>query len=114
MRFLGVHILNLVLFIGSNIELWETQMRMNQDSSPLNQADFIQKFADCFQQTEPAMFVPELEFRKLDEWGSMLALIVIAMIDSDYGVSVSSADLKEAETVGQLYDLIARKQQNEA
>jgi hypothetical protein len=39
---------------------------------------------------------------------------VIAMIDSDYGVSVSSADLKEAETVGKLYDLIARKQQKDA
>lgn len=82
---------------------------MNRDSSILNQADFIQKFADCFQQTNPSVFGPELEFRKLDEWGSMLALIVIAMIDSDYGVSVSSSDLKGAHTVGELYELIAQK-----
>lgn len=82
---------------------------MNRDSSILNQADFIQKFADCFQQTDAVVFGPELEFRKLDEWGSMLALIVIAMIDSDYGVSVSSSDLKGAQTVGELYELIAQK-----
>jgi len=70
--------------------------------------EFIKKFAECFNQTDAASITPETEFRKLDEWGSMMALIVIAMVDADYNKTVTSEDLKSANTVAQLFDVINR------
>jgi len=71
--------------------------------------DFTKKFADCFHQTDPAGFEPNTEFRKLDEWGSMMALIVIAMIDADFGKTITSDDLKNAITISSLFEIVKTK-----
>ncbi len=71
--------------------------------------DFIQKFAVCFHQTEPASIHAETKFRELEEWGSMLALIVIAMIDADFGKTITAEDLKSANTVAELFELVKNK-----
>jgi acyl carrier protein len=71
--------------------------------------DFINKFAECFNQTSASAFKPETEFRKLDEWGSMMALIVIAMIDADFGKTITSEDLKNARTVASLFEIVKNK-----
>ena len=71
--------------------------------------DFTQKFADCFHQTDPATIQPATEFRKLEEWGSMMALIVIAMIDADFGKTITSEDLKNAVTVSSLFEIVKNK-----
>jgi len=71
--------------------------------------DFIQKFATCFQQTATESIQADTKFRELDEWGSMLALIVIAMIDSDFAKTVTSEDLKSVTTVLELFELVKNK-----
>jgi acyl carrier protein len=71
--------------------------------------DFINKFADCFNQTPVSAFKPDTEFRKLDEWGSMMALIVIAMIDADFGKTITSEDLKNSATISSLFEIVKNK-----
>lgn len=71
--------------------------------------DFVQKFAECFNQTEPASINTETRFRELEEWGSMMALIVIAMIDGDFGKTITAEDLKSATTVGELFEVVKNK-----
>ncbi len=71
--------------------------------------DFTQKFAGCFNLTDPALITPDTEFRKLEEWGSMMALIVIAMIDSDYGKTVTAEEMRSVNTVQQLFHLLNQK-----
>ena len=71
--------------------------------------DFVKKFADCFNQTEASAFKPDTPFRKLDEWGSMMALIVIAMVDADFGKTVTSEDLKNADTIASLFEIVKNK-----
>lgn len=71
--------------------------------------DFTQKFAECFNQTEPAQITAETKFKELEEWGSMLALIVIAMVDADFGKTVTSEDLKSANTVADLFTIVSNK-----
>jgi len=71
--------------------------------------DFIQKFAACFHQTEPATIQAETKFRELEEWGSMLALIVIAMIDGDFGKTITAEDLKSTNTVAELFEVVKKK-----
>jgi acyl carrier protein len=71
--------------------------------------DFVKKFAGCFNQTPAAVFKPETEFRKLEEWGSMMTLIVIAMIDADFGKTITSDDLKNATTIASLFQIVKSK-----
>lgn len=71
--------------------------------------DFIQKFAACFHQTELASIKAETKFRELEEWGSMLALIVIAMIDGDFGKTITAEDLKSTNTVAELFEVVKKK-----
>ncbi len=71
--------------------------------------DFIQKFALCFHQTEPTSINAETKFRELEEWGSMLALIVIAMIDSDFGKTITAEDLKSVASVAELFEAVKNK-----
>lgn len=72
-------------------------------------AQFTEKFAACFHQTDPALIQPATDFRKLEEWGSMMALIVIAMVDSDCGITLNAEDLRAAKTVQQLFEIVQRK-----
>ena len=71
--------------------------------------DFVKKFADCFNQTELSVITPDTEFRKLEEWGSMMALIVIAMVDADFGKTITSEDLKNAGTIASLFEIVKNK-----
>ena len=71
--------------------------------------DFVRKFAACFHQTEPASIQVTTRFRELEEWGSMLALIVIAMIDSDFNKTITAEDLKSVNTVAELFEVVKNK-----
>jgi acyl carrier protein len=46
--------------------------------------------------------------RDFAEWDSLTVLSVLAMIHSDYGVSLSANDIRNVVTVQSLYDLIRR------
>ncbi|MFN8285428.1 MAG: hypothetical protein U0V74_01675 [Chitinophagales bacterium] len=71
--------------------------------------DFTEKFAGCFNITDPSLITADTEFRKLDEWGSMLALIVIAMVDSDYGKTITAEEMRSVNTPRELFALLNNK-----
>lgn len=71
--------------------------------------EFVEKFAACFHHTPPSTILPDTRFSQLDEWGSMMTLIVIAMIDSDYEKTITSEDLKRATTVSDLFEIVKSK-----
>ena len=71
--------------------------------------DFVKNFADQFDTTEAAEFSAGTEFRQLEEWDSMIALSIIAMIDEQYGVSISGEEMRAAKTVQELYEVVKQK-----
>lgn len=70
---------------------------------------FLQKFAECFNTTPANTITAHTRFRELEEWGSMMALIVIAMIDADFGKTITAEDLKRVSTVTELFELAKNK-----
>lgn len=68
--------------------------------------DFIQHFAGLFEETDPGDFIPEMVFRDNDEWSSLLALSVMAMVDEEYDVQLSANEMRQASTVKDLYDIV--------
>ena len=66
--------------------------------------DFITKFAEQFDDTDANAFTAETEFKALDEWSSLAALSIIAMIDDEYGITIKGNDIREAETIEDLFN----------
>lgn len=71
--------------------------------------DFISKFADQFEDTEVSVFNPETKFRELDEWSSLLALSIMAMVDEEYDVSLKADEMRQTNTIQELFDLVSSK-----
>ena len=71
--------------------------------------DFIQNFADQFEDLCINELTVYTVFKSLDEWTSLAALSVIAMIDDEYEVSINGNDIRNLETIGDLFELIKSK-----
>jgi acyl carrier protein len=70
---------------------------------------FLQSFAEQFDETEPSTITMNTKFKEIDEWSSMIALMVIAMVDENYNKKITGADLREANTIEQLFERVAAK-----
>ena len=68
--------------------------------------EFIQNFADQFEETEVGELSPETVFRDNDEWSSLLALSVMAMVDEEYDVQLSANEMRQANTIQELFDIV--------
>ena len=72
--------------------------------------EFVVHFAEQFEDTDVSVFVPETKFRELDEWSSLLALSIIAMVDEEYDVALKGIEMKAATTIQELFDIVKAKQ----
>jgi len=70
---------------------------------------FIEQLEEEFDELEPGTLKAETNFKDLDDWSSMYALIIIALIDTEYDVTITGEELKTVETVQQLFDLMKSK-----
>ena len=58
--------------------------------------EFVQNFAEQFDETELEVFTPETRFRDLEEWSSFLALAIMAMIKSEYDAAITAEEMRSA------------------
>ena len=70
---------------------------------------FVQDFELLFDEVEPASITKDTVFRDIDEWSSLMALVVIAMVDEDYEVKLTGDDIRTSVTVQDLFDKISVK-----
>jgi acyl carrier protein len=68
--------------------------------------EFIGKFAEQFDNTDPGEFKADTEFKALDEWSSLYALSIIAMVDDEYDVILKGDDIRNVETIADLFQVV--------
>ncbi len=68
--------------------------------------DFIENFAAQFDDTDASEIKAETVFKELDEWSSLIALSVIAMVDDEYGKSISGDVIRNSTTIEDLFNQI--------
>ena len=68
--------------------------------------EFVKNFADQFDETDARVFTPITVFKELDEWSSLIALSVIAMVDEEYDVTLKGNDVKSASTIEDLFNVV--------
>ena len=67
---------------------------------------FIEHFAEQFDETSADEITATTEFRELDEWSSMTALSIIAMVDEEYDVRIKGDDIRNTKTVEDLFNIV--------
>ena len=70
---------------------------------------FIELFAEQFDDIDAALLKPETRFRELDEWSSLVALLVITMVDEEYGIVLPPEEMRKTQTIQELFDLVQSK-----
>lgn len=71
--------------------------------------DFIEKFAEQFEETEINEFGADTRFKELDEWSSLMSLSIIAMVDEEYDVRIKGEEIRTSLTVEDLFNIVMSK-----
>ena len=70
--------------------------------------EFIENFANQFDDTDVSEITAATEFKALDEWSSLVALSIIAMVDEEYDVTIKG-DIRNSKTIEDLFNVVASK-----
>ena len=68
--------------------------------------NFIENFASQFDETEASVFQADTKFKDLEEWSSIIALSIIAMTDEEYEVKLKGNDIRNSNTIEDLYNVV--------
>lgn len=71
--------------------------------------EFVANFAEQFDETDASEIQANTEFHDLDEWSSLTGMSVIALAKTEYGKSITGAELKACVTVEDVFNLIKTK-----
>lgn len=78
-----------------------------------NLDQFIENFTELFDETDPDTIKATTQFKDLEEWSSLVALSVIAMIDEEYDVEFRGDDIRYSTTVEDLYNTVVQRLEEE-
>lgn len=67
----------------------------------MNKAQFIERIA-LFLETSPAELANESDLQSLEHWDSLAVLNLIAFFDSEFGISISFAEIERCRTIAEL------------
>jgi acyl carrier protein len=70
---------------------------------------FIENFVSQFDDTDASAFQAGTVFKELEEWSSIIALSVIAMVDEEYNITLKGDDIRQASTIEDLFNIIKIK-----
>ena len=68
--------------------------------------EFVEKFAEQFDDTDESEFTPSTVFSQLEEWSSLTSLAIIAFVRTDYGKKITALDIRSCETIEDLFNLV--------
>ena len=71
--------------------------------------EFVKAFAAEFDETPEDQFKADTEFKALEEWSSLTALSIIAMVDEQMDKTITGADIRASKTVEDLFNLANSK-----
>lgn len=71
--------------------------------------EFINLLEKEFDDLPPGTLKPNTNYRDIPNWSSMHALIIIAFADANFNVELTATDLRNTQTIQDLYNTIQNK-----
>lgn len=72
----------------------------------MDKGEFVKNFAYQFFDTNISEFTIDTSFRNIEEWGSLTALTIIAMVDEIYNVKLTGDDIRKSNTIEDIYNIV--------
>ncbi|WP_407404324.1 acyl carrier protein [Chryseobacterium sp.] len=67
---------------------------------------FIENFISIFDDIDASEVNMDTEFKNLDEWSSLAALGLLAVMEEEYEVELSSKDIEKSNTIRDIYNIV--------
>lgn len=67
---------------------------------------FIKNFKTQFDEIEDLSITADSKFRSIEEWSSLMALAIIAMVDEEYNVKLTGEDIRNSITVRDIFNIV--------
>lgn len=71
--------------------------------------EFIENFVEQFEEEPTCEVTSRTVFRDIDGWSSIVALSVMSMIDDEYDVQLNATEMRQANTIQELFDIVSSK-----
>ena len=71
--------------------------------------EYVELFAEQFDETDASEILATTVFHDLDEWSSLIGLSIIAMVDEEFDVALKGDDVKKSVTIEDLYNKVIEK-----
>jgi len=68
--------------------------------------NFVKNFADQFEETDLQLVHAGTKFRDLEEWSSLAAMSIIAMVDEAYKIKLTGDDIRKSNTIEDIFNVI--------
>lgn len=72
-------------------------------------SSLISAIEEEFEDVEEGTLKADTKLKDIEGWDSMHSLILIARIDSDYGITISAEELNQLATVKELFQFIRKR-----
>jgi len=75
----------------------------------MNIEQFLENFVDAVEELDATDIDPDTPFRTLAQWDSLALLKFISMVDMEYNIEVSAAEIANCTILEDLFNLIHKK-----
>lgn len=66
--------------------------------------EFIEKFAEIIEVDNVEALTPQTDFKELDEWSSLSAMMIIAFLDEEFNKQINATTIRSCSTILDLYN----------
>lgn len=75
----------------------------------MNMQRFIEKLIEIFEDANPDTIKPEAKFREIEGYSSLVAFLIISMVNEEYDVNFTGEDLRKSVSVEDVFKIIKSK-----
>jgi acyl carrier protein len=72
----------------------------------MDESKFLNDFSEIFDETNASELSMDTEFKNLDEWSSIAALGLLAVMEEEYEAELSSKDIEKSTTIRDIYNIV--------
>ena len=70
---------------------------------------FLENFKSILDDTDVSLISFGTIFREIEEWSSLTALSLIAMVDEEYSIKLTGEDIKSSNTLEDIFNIVKNK-----
>ena len=75
----------------------------------MEESKFLENFGAIFDDVEVSRLSMDTHFKDFDEWSSLTALGLLAVVSDEYNVELNNDDIKNAVTIQDIFNIVKNR-----